>query len=183
MQSAKPQPEVSPPPTAMTRPAPSSPVSSGPVATDQVGAPAMADVPVPPAPTASAPATPSTPIQEAARPPASSAPAERYGVGDQVRVAFAKGESDLPEDMRGALTALVAALNADTKLRVELQAFADGTAETASQARRLSLSRALTIRSYLIEQGLLSTRMDVRALGSRFEGGPPDRVDVVVTER
>jgi outer membrane protein OmpA-like peptidoglycan-associated protein len=64
-----------------------------------------------------------------------------------------------------------------------LQAFADGTADTASQARRLSLSRALSIRSYLIEQGLVSTRMDVRALGNRFESGPPDRVDVVISER
>ena len=105
------------------------------------------------------------------------------GAGDQVRVAFAKGQSDLTEEARAPLKALVDSLNSDAKLRVELQAFADGTQETASQARRLSLSRALAIRSYLIEQGLLSTRMDVRALGNRFEGGPPDRVDVVVSER
>ncbi|MFO1188551.1 MAG: OmpA family protein [Alphaproteobacteria bacterium] len=128
---------------------------------------------------AATPAPAPAPTQEAARP----SPTKRLGVGDQVRVPFAKGQSELTDDARAPLKALVDTLNADAKLRVELQAFADGTADTASQARRLSLSRALAIRSYLIEQGLVSTRMDVRALGNRFESGPPDRVDVVISER
>ena len=68
-------------------------------------------------------------------------------------------------------------------LRVQLMAYAEGTAETASQARRLSLSRALAVRSFLINQGVHSTRMDVRALGNKVEGGPADRVDAVLVGR
>ncbi len=68
-------------------------------------------------------------------------------------------------------------------LRVQLMAYAEGTAETASQARRLSLSRALAVRSFLINQGVRSTRMDVRALGNKSQGGPSNRVDAVLVER
>ncbi|MCH8925159.1 MAG: OmpA family protein [Proteobacteria bacterium] len=50
---------------------------------------------------------------------------------------------------------------------------------SASAARRLSLSRALAVRAYLIEQGVRSTRMDVRALGDKVPDGPADRVDVL----
>ena len=71
---------------------------------------------------------------------------------------------------------------ADEKLRIQLLAYASGTAETASQSRRISLSRALAIRGYLIDQGVRSARMDVRALGYRSEEGPSDRVDVLLVE-
>jgi len=63
---------------------------------------------------------------------------------------------------------------------VQLLAYAEGSADTASQARRLSLSRALAVRAYLIDLGVRSTRMDVRALGPKTDDGPADRVDVVV---
>ena len=43
----------------------------------------------------------------------------------------------------------------------------------------MSLSRALAVRAYLIDQGVRSTRMDVRALGSKVGDGPADRVDVL----
>ena len=49
--------------------------------------------------------------------------------------------------------------------------------------RRLSLSRALTVRSYLISQGVRSTRIDVRALGARASDGPADRVDLLIGDR
>ena len=47
----------------------------------------------------------------------------------------------------------------------------------------MSLSRALAVRSYLIEQGIRSTRIDVRALGLAGDSGPLDRVDVVLLGR
>ena len=41
----------------------------------------------------------------------------------------------------------------------------------------------LAIRSFLVENGIKSTRMDVRALGNKIEGSPGDRVDLVLIER
>jgi hypothetical protein len=74
-------------------------------------------------------------------------------------------------------------MTSQSVLRVQLRAFAEGTEESASQARRLSLVRALAVRSYLMEKGVRSTRVDVRALGAKAEDGPADRVDVVLVER
>ncbi|MBI1777249.1 MAG: OmpA family protein [Proteobacteria bacterium] len=88
----------------------------------------------------------------------------------------------MPAGADRTLKQLAERLKSNESLRLQLLAFASGTPETASQARRLSLSRALAVRSYLIEQGVRSTRIDVRALGSRTaEGSSPDRVDLVVS--
>jgi outer membrane protein OmpA-like peptidoglycan-associated protein len=81
--------------------------------------------------------------------------------------------------MKGELDALAQKLNADENLRVQLLAYASGTDDEASQARRISLSRALAVRSYLIKQGVRSTRMDVRALGNNVKDSPQDRVDII----
>lgn len=70
-------------------------------------------------------------------------------------------------------------MTSDESLRIELLAYASGTPDTASRARRMSLSRALAVRSYLIKQGVHSTRMDVRALGNNVQGEPADRVDIL----
>jgi hypothetical protein len=63
---------------------------------------------------------------------------------------------------------------------VRLIAYASGNADDGNQARRLSLSRALAVRAYLIQEGIASGRLEVRALGNRSEGGPGDRVDLRV---
>ena len=74
-------------------------------------------------------------------------------------------------------------MSGDDRLRLQLLAYASGASRSASRARRLSLSRALAARSYLIKEGVRSTRIDVRALGNKTQGGPPDRIDLIVTKR
>lgn len=96
-----------------------------------------------------------------------------------IAVLFPAGGADLPGDGEAQLDSVVAALGADSGVRLQLKAYADGSDGAASAARRLSLSRALAVRGYLIDAGVSSTRIDVRALGSKFETGPADRVDVI----
>jgi outer membrane protein OmpA-like peptidoglycan-associated protein len=69
--------------------------------------------------------------------------------------------------------------------RLQIKAFAGGGASNGagSGARRLSLSRALAVRAYLLEKGVRSTRIDVRALGQAGDGGPAERVDIVLIGR
>jgi hypothetical protein len=75
-------------------------------------------------------------------------------------------------------------MKADEQIRIQLVAYASGLPDDASRARRISLSRAIGVRSYLIEQGVRNTRIDVRALGNKTDGGgPADRVDIVALER
>jgi outer membrane protein OmpA-like peptidoglycan-associated protein len=99
------------------------------------------------------------------------------------RVTFLNGSSDLPENAKSQLKAVADQMNRDGEMRIQLLAYAGPREDTASQTRRLSLFRALAVRTYLIEQGIRSTRMDVRAMGNKFEEEPADRVDVVVADR
>ncbi len=82
--------------------------------------------------------------------------------------------------MRADLKAFAASLPDDETVRLTINAYAGGDPATPSIARRLSLSRALAVRSALIEEGVRATRIDVRALGLAAGDGPPDRVDVLI---
>ncbi|MHA1567459.1 MAG: OmpA family protein [Alphaproteobacteria bacterium] len=146
--------------------------------------------PAPPAATA-APATSSQttvakavpqPAVAAALVPTKQAAVER-GDDDGLRLLFEGGSAKLSDGARTDLQSLTAKLGADEALQVQLVAYAAGTAETSSQARRLSLSRALAVRSFLIDKGVRSTRMDIRALGNKAKDGPADRVDVVLVQK
>ena len=106
--------------------------------------------------------------------------------GNRVRLMFDQGQTVLTEPMAASLTGLIKSLNADKAQRVQLLAYAaapEGEARNRSKARRLSLSRALSVRAYLMGQGVRSTRMDVRAMGDRAKSGPANRVDVVIVTR
>lgn len=97
----------------------------------------------------------------------------------QVRVVFEEGSSELTSAGRAALDEMAETLRSDPSLRVQLLAYAAAIDDNTSRARRTSLSRALAVRSYLIEKGVPSTRMDVRALGNNVEEEPADRVDII----
>jgi len=98
---------------------------------------------------------------------------------DETRLVFDDGSAELNATATGQLDGVARELLGNAEARVQLLAYAKASAEGSSRARRLSLSRALAVRAYLIEKGIRSTRMDVRALGSGFKDGPPDRVDVL----
>ena len=97
----------------------------------------------------------------------------------QIRIAFSANSAELPDAVKAELDALAQKMASHGNMRVQLLAYASGTPETASRARRMSLSRALSVRSYLIKQGVSSERMDVRALGNNIENSPADRVDII----
>ena len=103
--------------------------------------------------------------------------------GETMAIIFAADEAKLPPAARAPLATVAAALGRDETLRLQLRAYAGGSDDSASHARRLSLSRALSVRSELIEQGVRSTRIDVRALGNKSKTGSSDRVDVILVKR
>ncbi len=155
---------------------------------------ATAKIPSPPKATAAVPQAPvvTQRIPKAPSPPAASitASGEQLAArtstitisddGNKVRILFGENSSILPEAAASALEALAQKMNSDRKLRILLYGFAGGAPDTPSKARRLSLFRALAVRTQLMKHGVRSTRMQLRALGNRNEEGPPDRVDIVV---
>jgi len=78
------------------------------------------------------------------------------------------------------LDKLIAKMSNDGNLRVQLHGYANGASVSPSQARRLSLFRALSVRTYLMKKGIRSTRIDVRALGNSGDSQAKNRVDVVI---
>jgi outer membrane protein OmpA-like peptidoglycan-associated protein len=96
---------------------------------------------------------------------------------------FDKDSARLPDGAKEALAHLASRMTEDATLEVQLLAYAAGDEENASKARRLSLSRALAVRSFLIDQGVRSTRIEVRALGNKVPEGSPDRVDIIGQKR
>ena len=103
-------------------------------------------------------------------------------------LAFAPGSAALSSDAERVLKDLAARFSAeDPAVRLQLMAFAGGEDISASKARRLSLARALAVRSYLMANGIEGTRMDVRALGDRTLGPaadtPQNRVDIAMIKR
>ena len=180
---APPEPPAPEPPAAEIPPpelpAPEPPAPEAPAQASMTGT--APEPPAPEAPPAPSTADAPTSTQTAAVPPAGETPAELGEAGQ--RLGFAVGSADLDESAQQVLSALAETLKADGNARVQLLAYASSADNSASRARRLSLSRALAVRAYLIDQGVRSTRMDVRALGDKSEGGPPDRVDILPARR
>lgn len=153
-------------------------------------------LPPPPAPpVVAAPRTPvaSAPIKKKLKPAAKQPGAGRQvaaiprvraiAVGSSQRILFPPGSARLAEDGQAALKRISIALKNNPALRLQLKAYARGSAQNPSQARRLSLSRALAVRANLMKQGVRPTRIDVQALGNKVPDGPPNRVDLVVSSR
>jgi len=107
----------------------------------------------------------------------------RPGVSDSLL--FAGSQVELDDNSKQVLDVVARRLKNDDTVRAQLYAYAAAEDDSVSQAqaRRKSLSRALAVRSYLIDQGVLTTRIDVRALGDKTESGDRDRVDIIFLER
>jgi len=175
-------------PSNATPPPPTPPVAKAsppPRPTAKVPPPAAASAlpKAPPAIVARAQPKPSQPATQPRREERQVASLPRVSLprdgGQVLRIDFLGASTRLTSEAERGLGSLAATM-AESDGRLQLKAYAGGTGDTLSSARRLSLSRALSVRSFLIEQGIRSTRIDVRALGRAEGSGPPERVDVVL---
>ena len=107
------------------------------------------------------------------------------GGSKQGEILFPGGAADPQaasfEAVRTIAVGLNSALDAGPA-RVEIDAYGGKPGDKSSDARRLSLRRALAIRQLLIDNGVPADRIDVRALGGAEDHGATDRVDVLLRE-
>ena len=182
-QRARPAPAK--PQTASTRP--TAPHAREPAAQQATPAkPAQATEPaVPTAPPAVASVPPAVAVPIPAPQPPPPVPVSAGAAGDVnkvlggIRVTFGPGSSELNPTTEAALRSLARTLKADAQASVNVLAYAAGSPEDPSTPRRLSLARGLAARAVLLNEGIASTRIYVRALGAPLPGAPADRVDVV----
>ncbi len=171
VKSSKPARKLAPAPKAKPKP---------PVVAKPAPPPAIAKAAPPPPPKVKAPA-PVVKKAPAAKPKqtqTASVPSAAPAGANQL--IFAQGATKLNLAAQKSLDVLAAKLNAQPQSRMQLLAYAGEGNLSASKARRLSLSRALSVRSYLIKKGVRSTRIDVRALGNKVPSGVPNRVDLKI---
>jgi outer membrane protein OmpA-like peptidoglycan-associated protein len=125
--------------------------------------------------TPAAPPTAAPPVQMAATTTAGNAASV---------LKFKAGVTDLGNGPQPVLDGIANRLLANESLRIQIVSHATGGADDAMEARRVSLARAVAVRAYLIEKGVRSLRIDVRALGNRADNGPAtDQVDLLVVSQ
>lgn len=95
---------------------------------------------------------------------------------------FKSTDTDLPSASFGDVdNGIIAALKSNSTARVQIVAYASSADGKEATARRTSLSRALSLRSYLITKGIDATRMDVRAMGVQQDAkATPDQVQMIM---
>ena len=182
-------PKAAPAPVAAPKPAPKP--AGKPKETEVTKAP---PVPAPaPAPTASAPKP--TPITPQAKPveneetageietTALVEPNKIPSPPDEFTIPYGVGDADIPERANDNLRLLAARMAKNKSLRVEFIAFASDAENSVSRSRRLSLERAVNVRKMLLDLGVDSSQVNLRALGEQSGGGDPDRIDVIITTR
>jgi outer membrane protein OmpA-like peptidoglycan-associated protein len=169
-------------PAAPTSPTAAKPAVPTAAAPRVPAAPPSAAVIPPPAvvvPTAAPPPLP--PIPVAADAPGAAAP-----VQGGLRITFGKDRSDLSPATVAAIEAIAGQVK-DKPGPLDITAYAAGVPDDPSTPRRLSLARALAVRTVLLHQGIESPRIYVRAMGTSATPGDPaatppapaDRVDLI----
>ncbi|MCK5297119.1 MAG: OmpA family protein [Alphaproteobacteria bacterium] len=104
--------------------------------------------------------------------------------GTETSLLFDIDKYNLKDTAKNKLTKLLEQVKNDKKKHIRLLAYASATDGNTGKARRLSLSRALSVRSFLMEHGIhRSSKIEVRALGSNAKSGNLDRVDVIIVKR
>lgn len=159
------------PPPAMAAPAqpPAPAPPPAPVPTPRVATPAPAPTPAPTPPVV----TPTPPRPTAAATPAPQPIPAAPGRGAvAATIAFAAQSAELSDAAKADLDRIAKNISDRSLRQVELRAYA-GSGD--ADGRKVSLARALIVRSYLIDKGVKS-RIEIGA----FSGEGGDRVDILV---
>ena len=122
-------------------------------------------------------AAPSPALKDAPAPLAAPVTAvEKNDIGDIIAKSghviffdFAPSATGLTAQNKKDLEEVANTIKADNRLAIRLIAYAKNPEFASSKARRTSLSRALTIRDFLLKQDIPSSKIEVHALGNRVQ--------------
>ena len=108
--------------------------------------------------------------------------AEMAGWNLSSHILFEPAQGEVQPAVKDAIKFLAGSLNttisSSPSTKIEILAYGGAPGDKGSDARRLSLRRALSVRQMLIDSGVSQDRIGVRAMGGIDDTGPADRVDV-----
>jgi outer membrane protein OmpA-like peptidoglycan-associated protein len=115
-------------------------------------------------------------------PPTKTAAAEEKAVKNDnaLTIAFSQSETEVPLAAQKQLILLAKQLSSDATSNIQIVAYASGSEDQASVARRVSLARALAVRAFLIDLGIDNTRISPKAMGNKIPSGSPERADIII---
>ena len=97
---------------------------------------------------------------------------------------FERKSLELTHEMQTVLNDIAVQMKKNRKKRLIVYSYGSPDSAEPGKERQYALRRALLIRSYLIEQGLHSLRIELRSQGQKGAGNKiPDRADLVFQER
>ena len=88
--------------------------------------------------------------------------------------------SQIPGTALPKLKEVAETLKSDPAARVEVRTFSPISGKLESDARRLSLARFVSVRDYLVQNGVADSRIDARALSSASNEPNADRVELFI---
>jgi outer membrane protein OmpA-like peptidoglycan-associated protein len=96
---------------------------------------------------------------------------------------FNETETELPLAEQTRLLEVATILKSNPNMEMTVNSFASGSEEQSSQSKRTSLSRALSVRRFMLEQKVESKQIIIRPNGNNSGNGLPDRVDIQVSKK
>lgn len=100
----------------------------------------------------------------------------------KVTMLYTEKQAEVKDTQINTLEHLVVpALNKNEDSRLIIEAYASSQDDGLNSDRRLALSRALSIRDYIMSKNIVSNRIDVRSLGAQGNIQPLDRVELIIT--
>jgi outer membrane protein OmpA-like peptidoglycan-associated protein len=97
---------------------------------------------------------------------------------EDMSVAFDSDSAELSDLVQAELLSLASSLRANQAGRIQVLGFASAADGSQDLARKLALSRALKVRSFLIDAGVPSARIQVRPASNQTGSGAANRVDI-----
>lgn len=122
------------------------------------------------------------PMPEDTAPPLIAPPVTAQSENITGSIAFAASNVALDDTMHDEIDRIADLLDDSDTRRLLIKGYASGTDANRAAARRLSVSRALAVRAYLMDKGIKPSRVDVRGMGSDSADASAslDRVDLVL---
>ncbi len=97
----------------------------------------------------------------------------------KLNLIFAPTDMILGNDNGYAVQELILPLLKENQsMRLRLESFASPQEESITGDRRVSLARVMSMRQYLINNGIEASRFDVRSLGADTQTQPMDRIEI-----
>ncbi len=101
----------------------------------------------------------------------------------QKLMVFEKGTTDFSAvDITFLREELAPFLKASPDVKIEALGFASPLESEANSENRIALSRVMSLRSVLINEGVAPDQLNIRALGSKTDKTPLDRIDIYLRQ-